>query len=404
MAVNAQYLLNTMFPEGLADATYREAKKETFLLLMKKDTTANGKLFEVAVQHSLGGGGSSDFATARKNNNGSQGVRFYLPYMDEYAFARVEAKDMAAAEHGGGVVDVLGNAFKGALKSIRLQLAKAVTGDRSGMIAQIKDIPPTTAAGSFRVTDPRDLRMIDVGTVLQSNPTKTGSAGTMRAGTALVTRVDKGLSSAAGVVYFTAQNGWAPVANDFLYRDGDYDKKMAGVESWIPWTAPAPGENFFQVDRSVNTQSLSGIRMDQSAESSHERALVGSLEAFRTYNANVSHVFVNPYDFGRLELELGAKKRIVDVPNEYELGLTGIELADGSVVLPDPNFRRGFAWVLDLSTWTLMSMGDAPHVVDEDKLKMIRTTDADAFEATFRAWANVKCDDPSQNGVVKLPA
>jgi hypothetical protein len=400
------YLLNKMFPKGLADTTFRDPKN-TFLALVGKDPAAKGDSFEVALQYSLGGGRSADFATAKRNNNGGAGGKMRFGYADDFAWARVPAKEWQAAKNNGGVTDILDLKFSNAMRKIKRSLATGVAGDGTGNFGRIAFLAgtgsPVVPAGAFRLADWRQTQSIEVGDVIQSNPIRSGSPGTMRAGTAVITKVTRGRAS-GGLIYYTAVGGWSPVVNDYLYVEGDYGVKINGVQAWIPDVAPTTGDNFGGVDRSVDDVRLAGIRVDMTGQSAYEDALVLGMEEFRTYSADTSIIITSPYDFTRLENELGDKKRIVDIPNRYELGLTGLKMADGSVLTQDPWFPKGKAYPLALDTWTLMSIGDAPHLADEDSLKMLRVSDADAFDAMMRSWANLKCDDPSQNGVILLPA
>lgn len=400
MADTFAYLLNEMFPDGLADATYRDPKN-TFLAMVKKDTKAHGSLFEVAVQITAGGGRSADFATGKANNNGGTGVRFGFDYKDDFAWARIDAKDMAAAKAGGGIVPALEHSMKNAMANIKRSLAASIAGDGTGCIGQISAIPATTPAGSFRLSDWRQLVHFQTGMYLETNPTRAGAPGTIRTGRALVTRIV--MSRTNPLVYFTAEGGWAPVVNDFVYADGDYGKKIQGIQAWIPVTAPTPGDSFGGVDRSVDAQRLSGIRVDVSGEASHTEALLASGEEFSIYTAKTTHIILSPADWIQLEREQENKKRLVDVENEYQIGIVGLQLEDGSIAVQDPYFPKGYAYRVNIDTWTLMSMGDAPHLANEDGLKMLRVGDADAFEAMMRYWANLKCDAPYENGVVTLP-
>lgn len=400
MAATFAYLLNQMFPDGLADATFRDPKN-TFLAMMKKDTKANGSFFEVAVQTTNGGGRSADFATGKANNNGGTGKRFAFTYKDDFAWARIDAKDMAASKAGGGVVPALELSMKNAMANIRRSLASSVAGDGTGTIGQISAIAPTTPAGSFRLADWRQLVHFQTGMYLESNPTRVGSPGTIRAGRALVTRIV--MDRVNPLVYFTAEGGWAPVVDDFVFTEGDYGAKIQGIQAWIPVTAPAPGDNFGGVDRSVDAQRLAGIRVDVSGEPTHTEALLASGEEFAIFTSTTSHIILSPADWIQLEREQESKKRLVDVENEYKIGIVGLQLEDGSIAVQDPYFPKGFAYRVDMDTWTLMSMGEAPHLANEDGLKMLRVSDADAFEAMLRYWANLKCDAPDRNGVVTLP-
>lgn len=401
MSDNFAYLLNQMFPDGLADATYRDPKN-TFLALIKKNTRAVGSLFEVAVQTTAGGGRSADFAAGKRNNGGGTGQRFAFPYMNDYSWCRVDAKDMAAARASGAIVETLSHEMKNTMANIKRSLASSVAGDGSGKIGKISAIPATTPAGSFRLDNWRDLVHFQVGMVLETNPTRTGAAGSMRAGTATVTGISD--SRTNPLVYFTATGGWAPVVADFVYVEGDYDAKVKGIQAWIPVTAPTTGDSFGGVDRSTNPRQLAGIRVDASAEATHTEALLASGEEFKIYTAETTHVILSPADWIQLEREQESKKRLVEVENEYKIGIKGLELEDGSVAVQDPYFPKGYAYRINADTWTLMSMGEAPHLANEDGLKMLRVADADAFEAMVRYWANLKCDAPYENGVVTLPA
>lgn len=395
--VNFGYILNRMYPDGLADSTFRDPKN-TLLALIGKDTEAHGSGFEVSFQYSLGGGQSADYATARKNNTTGSGKKAFFTYKNDYAFAYIDAKDMAAAKNGGGIVPALEYAMRNAMKRSRQSHARGVWGDGSGVLAKVK----TVTTGSFTVTDWRDLKNVAKDVVLQANPVRTGSIGTIRAGTMLVTAVDRNVVTPT--VYYTAVGGFTGLAvNDFLYIEGDYDSKIQGVPAWIPDTAPVAGDSFGNIDRSTDPQRLAGLRVDMSSASTQEQALELGMEQFDVYNCDTTHVFVSPSNYIRLGQELSAKKRIIDVPNKYQIGIKGILLANGATLLEDPYCPINRAYCLDINTWTLMSMGDTPHLVDEDKLKMLRVATADAFEAILRSWPNVKCEDPSQNGVIFLP-
>ena len=56
----------------------------------------------------------------------------------------------------------------------------------------------------------------------------------------------------------TADAAWSNISgastNDYLFQKGYFGKNMAGLQSWIPATAPSAGESFFGCDRSVDTR------------------------------------------------------------------------------------------------------------------------------------------------------
>jgi len=391
------YILNRLFPKGLADATYRDPKT-TLLALIRKDPKGGGQGLDIPVQYTAGGGRSHTFATGKSNaGNGPDGIRFKLDYADDYAWAQVTAKNMRAAKtRDGGVVDVLDNAFKTATRKIKRSICRGLAGDGTACVGVIGSIP---SSGVLKLADWRDSKNIEVGDVLVSAAAK--STGALDTGSALVTAVDG--SKNQGLITVTYQDSFSPTANHYLFIQGDRNLAMKGLAAWLPATAPTSGDSFGGVDRSVAPHALAGIREDVSGESSIRESLLAGMESFRTYNCDTTHIITSPFDFTRLERELEDKKSIVDVPNEYELGIKGIMLEDGSIVVMDPFFAKGYAYPINLETWTLESMDEAPHIADEDGLKMLRMDTADAFEAMIRYWAQVRCDDPSQNGVLILP-
>jgi hypothetical protein len=390
------YLLNRMFPKGLADAVYRDPKT-TFLALVKKNPNAHGTGFETVVDYTSGGGRSRTFATAKTNAaNGQDGERFYFQYSDDFAFARIGAKDMKAAQKNGGVVNVMDKAFKTAMRKIKRSLARGLAGDGSGSIGTIG----SNAGSTITLSDWRSARHVEVGDVLVSAAAKT--SGGLRTGSITVTAVNKARSS--GVITFTANGGWTATNGDYLFIEGDRNGGFYGVAAWLPATAPTSGDSFGGVDRSVDPLALAGVRVDVSSEASLVDGLLSGMEEFRLYSVDSTHCILSAFDFTRLERELEGKKRIIEVPNEYELGLKGIELDDGTVCVMDPYFDKGYAYPINIDTWELKSMGEAPHIAEEDGLKMLRMDTADAFEAMIRYWANLECNDPSQNGVMTLPA
>lgn len=400
--ITFQYIINKMFPNGLADATFDEATS-SFAAMVRKNPDGLGDSFEVAVQHSAGGGRSSDFAKAQTNDNGPRGKKFRVYWADDYARASIPAKDMLAAKKkgGGAIVDLVEHRIGTAIKKVKRSIGHGLAGDGSGVFGVINAaVGGTTTSGgftlgTFSVTDRRGLVFLEDGDVCGSWTARKG--GTADTGTFIVDRINRTL----GQVSYRTNTGWAPTGGRHLAIDGDYGVKMLGLSAWLPSTDPSPGEDFAGVDRSVDRMKLAGVRVDMTAYN-HEEALTQGMEEFNLYGAETSHVFTSPFDFHQLETILGARKVIVDVPNEFGLGLKGIRLANGATILPDRWIPKGAAYPLNLDTWELVSLDEAPHLVMDDGLKMARVSNADAFEARIRLFGNLKCEDPSQNGVILL--
>jgi len=71
-------------------------------------------------------------------------------------------------------------------------------------------------------------------------------------------------------------------------------------------------------------------------------------------------------------------------------------------VIPDHNAQPNVAWMLQMNTWTLNSLGAAVSILDLDGQNMLRVTDADAYETRIGFYGNVSCNAPGYNCRVKL--
>ena len=68
----------------------------------------------------------------------------------------------------------------------------------------------------------------------------------------------------------------------------------------------------------------------------------------------------------------------------------------------DINVPDGFPMMMDLSTWTFATMGDAPYFDSEDGNEILRETDADAFEGRIVGDMQNYTEAPGRNAVVTL--
>jgi hypothetical protein len=76
----------------------------------------------------------------------------------------------------------------------------------------------------------------------------------------------------------------------------------------------------------------------------------------------------------------------------------------GSVkVLADNACPDAYAYLLQLDTWHIKSLGKLTQLVDEDGLVLFRVYNQDAFEVRLAAYWNLYCDAPGRNGVAILP-
>jgi hypothetical protein len=67
----------------------------------------------------------------------------------------------------------------------------------------------------------------------------------------------------------------------------------------------------------------------------------------------------------------------------------------------DANCPRGIAYVLQMDTWCLWTLGPVGFL-DDDGLRMLRDTSTDSYTFRMGYYGNLICDAPGWNGVVVL--
>jgi hypothetical protein len=89
------------------------------------------------------------------------------------------------------------------------------------------------------------------------------------------------------------------------------------------------------------------------------------------------------------------------------VGFRGIEIdgPNGTVkVLSDRWCPPKTALALQMDTWQLWSVGEAPALVEDDGLIMRRTPGQDSFFFELAAYIQLGCNAPGKNGLFNLSA
>jgi hypothetical protein len=135
-------------------------------------------------------------------------------------------------------------------------------------------------------------------------------------------------------------------------------------------------------------------------------------------------VFVNPMDHERISAELEGHGSIVSpaianaVPaasqRRYngkeaavQFGFTSISVATpaGTVdIISDHNCPSGTAYMLQMNTWALKSLGAAPRMLDFDGIKGLREANSDGVEYRWGYYGNLLCKAPAYNCRIALAA
>lgn len=376
-----------------------------FLAMVRKKTDFGGKYKPIPIITGVSQGRSSTFANAQANQTATSIQSFLLTRKRDYSIATIDNETMLASRtdkmaflEGAKLV------IDGAIRSATNSLASAIFRSGTGSIGQVASI----AAGVITLSNPADVVQFETNMTLQANAT---DGGTPRAALGYVIAVNRqtgvvtvsatGLGGAAG-----SPAAWA--ANDYLLVQGDNNAKVSGLPAWLPFTKPVPGggDNFYGVDRSSDPTRLAGVSYDGSTQSIEE-ALIDASNLVAREGGKPDTCIVTFASYSALEKALGSKVQYIDVKTG-EIGFRGIMINGANTmikVFPDRNQVGQVAHLLQMDTWTLESLGDAPQILRYgDGLEMLRVSNADAGELRTGYYANLACNAPGWNCSTRLSA
>jgi hypothetical protein len=205
-------------------------------------------------------------------------------------------------------------------------------------------------------------------------------------------------------VTVSADNGGANLAAavvgitnaSYVFIDGFYAQSLSGKRAWNPISAPSSGESFFGLDRSTSPNKLSGWRV--TSQGSMFATLTKALMQGDLASLEMPMCFAMGDDWWNFSQELDAKTTMSS--GEGKVGKKMIEVASpaGSCKLVNSNrCPSGNSWVGDPAEDVLLSEGEFPQILNEDKVgTMLRAADDDAYQSRLGGDANFLPDDKTK--------
>lgn len=381
------------------------------LAMMPKFTEFGGKNKPIPIINGVTQGRSSNFANAQANQTALSIQEFFLTRKKDYSLATID-NETALASATDHMAFLNGSKIQidGAFHAITLSQSSALFRSGTGSIGQITSI----ASGVITLTQSLDVTQFEIGQTLQANATDGGATPRAALGYVIaVNRAPPGTVGGGTVTVSTSQGGaaaspaaWA--ANDFLLVQGDLNAKISGLAAWLPQTPPTTGDNFYGVDRSIDTVRLAGLVYNGSAQSIEE-ALIDASTELGLNGGKPSDCVTNYRSFAALDKALGSKVQYIDHKGPAEISFKGIQIFGSNGVInvwPDRSCQAQTAYLLQMDTWCLESLGDAPQILTYGKegLEMLRLNNSDAVELRVGYYANLRTNAPGWNSNVILGA
>jgi len=402
----ANAALKIIYPQKeITKALYRN---NPFLGLVPKRTDFYGLNIQLALRYALTGGASPVFATAQANKTPSSLAKFNVTSVKYYSLASIDGETIRATKNDkGALVQALENETDAALWRLKRNLAIDLFRSGTGSIGKIS-AGSNVGTATITLATIQDITNFEKGNTLVASLADGGALRSAGA-TVTITGIDRSLGT------LTASGNWsagiaAVAAGDFLYQAGDAanggaNVKLSGLAAWDPVTAPS-ATTFFGLDRTSDVTRLGGVRYN-GAGAPIEETLVNALALVCREGGDPSHVFLNNQDYVNLVLALGSKviydQEQTDIP---EVGFSAIKLAapgaSGFVkVFADPNCPKGFAWILQMDTWTLWTREEIGFLMDDDQ-RILREATADSYELRMGYYGQLACVAPGYNCAVTL--
>jgi hypothetical protein len=382
-------------------------KDNPLFALMPKYESFGGKNLPIPLIYGNPQGRSKTFSNAQTQGGVTNTLvtDFVLTRVKDYSIATIDNETLEASKgDSNAFMEAATTEIDGAINSLTRSLAVGMYRDSSAQIGQVSAEPGTAATTVIQMKSASDITNIEVGQRINIWSAKSGGSQRSSDGTDSswsVVAVDRSAGTFTLDDAYDASGDIA--ADDYIFVEGDRGLGMAGLEAWVPAAAPS-ATLFFGVDRSADTQRLGGVRYDGSADPIEEALIEGASRAARE-GAKIDHCFISYAKYASLEKALGSKVQYVDLKMNAEVGFRGILINGprGPVkVIPDQNCADDVAFMLQMDTWKLYSLGKAVRVIDTDGLQMLRQASADGVEVRYGFYGNIGCRGPGFNVRVKL--
>ena len=366
-------------------------KDNPFLAMISKYEEFGGENLKLPIKYGIPQGRSATFVDAQDNKTSTKLKAFLLTRVSDYSLASITNETIEASKgNANAFIEAATTEIDGAIESATRSIAVALFGDGTGQIGVVGTVSTTTTTNdTITLATIQDITNFEVGMQLNF-------------GTATTNKGIDSVNRDTGV--FVCDANTSATATEAIYQDGDKDLMLTGLNGWLPSTAPAASESFFNVDRSADTTRLGGIRFDASSLPLEE-GLIGAAARVAREGGKPDVCFVNYSNFADLEKALGSKVSYVDVKINPEIGFRGILIHGprGPIkVIPDQNCPNNVAFMLQMDVWKLYSLGKAPKILDSDGLKFLRESAADAVEVRVGYYAQLGCRGPGYNARIAL--
>lgn len=363
-------------------------KNHPLLGMVNRRKDFGGRYLHVPIRYGKPQRRSHTFANVQSSSANSKYEAFQVTRVNDYGSGEITGEAADCAKQGDATIfiDAVKGESEGALSSLGDNLGKEIYRGTSGSRGQVG----TGTASPITLSNLEDIYYWEVGMSFTANDTD--NTTTPRSGTGVVTNIDE---DTATITYSGTITSLA--VSDYLFIAGDEGLAASGLDAWVPSAAPG-ATAFFGVDRTTSTR-LSGIRFPGGTYATEEVFIRARARAART-SCRPDYYFMNPKDLANFEVALSGQRETGT--NTYDMGFEYVR-AYGVKIVEDPDCQVGVAWGITMDAWGWATLGDAPRVINNDSLELLRSATADSYEMRVVARHNFYSDAPGLIMRIALP-
>ena len=321
------------------------------------------------------------------------------------------------------------------IETLNTSLNRSLYRDGTGSIAQIASINNVTPQGNtplggtgtaVALLSAADAYQFDPGMYLQFFNT-VGASNTPNLLNGGETRQVLQVDPEAGYIYLDNNLTLIPGtgANTYILQAGDgvgygaaqENGAIVGLAASLPLTAPQPGDNLWNQDRSFYTTKLAGHRKDARGLVLWEE-LQRMVSRMKRLGARPNAVYMAPEQLQNMIIGRDAltenfrwvkSMRGDDGQGgevEQEIGFSGVRIQTPAGELEcfgDAFCPADRVYVLQEDTWHLDTMGEFPHLVRMGNVDgLLQESDDYQLQGRLYAAGQLWCDAPAYNGVLQV--
>lgn len=397
-------------PKRIGSLIFEDAP---LLAMLPKNADFVGSLKAYPVRVSEAQLATSDVSQASTNSTLATSIAnlqvFHMNVVEKHAWATISHKAMMESRNDKGAFLKAGLlASEDAILSMKKQIGSELYRAGWGKVGVIAANGISNA--TIQLTNVDDTANFYKGTQIVFADSESGHDLRNDGGSLVVSAVDRD----AGTITCTANVSTLNEveAGDVIFIKGNREDSatptrrcIAGLDAWLPSSAPASNDSFFNVNRSSDSL-LSGCRVQGSLSSIEDSLIDGALQVARR-GGKLDVYMVSFGTYGAL-LKNASSQVMRDVKVEAKgadisFEAVALNTPKGKVkIVPDYFCPDDAAYGLQLNTWELISMGELIGQFDADGLSSSRLSDSNGIQIRYFSFPNLVCIAPGFNVRVAL--